>query len=62
MMGDTRSIWRGGGNTMDDEEWEFDDTNLEEAGILHEAKTDVAKRRADNVQEGSLQHLQILLI
>ena len=47
---------------MDEDEWEIDVTNLEEARILHEAQTDVAKRRADNVQEGSLQHLQILLI
>ena len=49
---------------MVDEEWkwEIDVTDLEEARILHEAQADVAKRRADNVQEGSLQHLKILLI
>ena len=45
-----------------EEEQDCDVTNLEEAGILHKAQTDVAKRRADNVQEGSLQHLQILLV
>ena len=39
---------------MNEEEQDCDVTNLEEACILHEAQTDVAKGCTDNVQEGSL--------